>query len=833
VRRRGSRWFGRASRGGGRLLERLRELKGLELKDLRAVERLSGTPEEIELGVAKRGDARSVGVIVSRRDGLDLVGWAQLLAAVPEALPDCAEVVLVAPLFGSRTRRAAERAATSGPALRLVTYPGLADPSAELLDQEVFPAARAILGSGSDASTVFERVLRVIDGAAAISSCGALRRVTSGYVLYVRGASVLQVVPEGDSVEVTFSAPERRRVHVGEQNFSRWGGELHETILQLARDPRLLDERAENRQRASERVAADAGCRITGYSIPWNADGSDPADWVGIDNAGRPVLGVVRSSITLGDAAGWIAALQVLEEERERWVPGARGATRLLIASERDDPRVRSALSRCGLEVALHIVGPEEEEEEKSERERRGRRRSRRRRRERGEGWSRGEPRAREASEAVEESESAEPEEASEIAAEAREEAGFEESAVSAAETAPVQEADEEALPESEELEHEAPDWERPSLLEASSGAAEVKAEAEEEEEEQVSGSEALDIEVEATLAQEPEEEEAIEAVLPRRRNPRAAIVVRNDHDCILAALILARDRRNIVSFRVCRQEGLMDYFRGPATDLPENCDLLLVGLTAHPVSQEVISAAGLFRGRAQWFDHHEWPIEDVERLRDAIGRDAIAFEPGASSPLAAIVQVTERRSRFTDKLVELAARRLSENDMTKWGYRMVGLLKQLVATESEYRNEIQPVLAGKPSELPEVESVYHEEEAWISEHDPRIVHFGEHQMAVLRVPSHLDAGEVGRRTRLRTGARLSLTSREGDDLVLLSCNDEKRHINISGIIGCVTKRVPWAESTAGGDRTGRLRIEHLNEHPERIEAVIGEIVKHRSILYG
>ena len=463
-RRGGSRWFSRGSRGGGRLLERLRELKGLALKDLRAVERLPGTPGEIELGVAQRGDARSVGVIVSRRDGLDLVGWAQLLAAVPEALPDCAEVVLVAPLFGSRTRRAAERVAMSGPALRLVTYPGLADPSAELLDQEVFPADRALLGSGSDASSVFERVLRAIDGAAAITSCGALRRVTNGYVLYMRGAPVLQVVPEGDSVAVTFSAPESRRVHVGEQNFSRWGGELHETVLQLAQDPRLLNNQLESRQRAIERVAADAGCRITGYSIPWNADGSNPADWVGIDTAGRPVLGIMRSSITLGDAAGWLASLQVLEEERERWVPGARGATRLLIASERDDPRVRSVLSRCGLEVALHIVVPEEEEE-KPERERRGRRRSRRRRRERGDGWSRGEPRAREAREAAEESETAAPEEAPEMAAEAREEAGFEESAVSAAETMSVQEPDEEALPESEELEPAAPDRQRPSPL--------------------------------------------------------------------------------------------------------------------------------------------------------------------------------------------------------------------------------------------------------------------------------------------------------------------------------------------------------------------------------
>ena len=43
--------------------------------------------------------------------------------------------------------------------------------------------------------------------------------------------------------------------------------------------------------------------------------------------------------------------------------------------------------------------------------------------------------------------------------------------------------------------------------------------------------------------------------------------------------------------------------------------DLLLVGLTAQPQSREVLQIAELFRGRLQWFDHHAWPIEDVEIL--------------------------------------------------------------------------------------------------------------------------------------------------------------------------------------------------------------------------
>jgi len=36
-----------------------------------------------------------------------------------------------------------------------------------------------------------------------------------------------------------------------------------------------------------------------------------------------------------------------------------------------------------------------------------------------------------------------------------------------------------------------------------------------------------------------------------------------------------------------------------------------------------------------------------------------------------------------------------------------------------------------------------------------------------------------------------------------------------------------------GGDRVGRARVDELAQRPERIEELIGGIVRHRSILYG
>jgi hypothetical protein len=358
------------------------------------------------------------------------------------------------------------------------------------------------------------------------------------------------------------------------------------------------------------------------------------------------------------------------------------------------------------------------------------------------------------------------------------------------------------------------------------------------DEEEAVEPVDPLALEIEATLAEEPEQEEGdepepIEREKPRQRRQRAALAVHNDADSILAALVLARERRHIVFFYVCGQDELMDFFRGKATDVDENSDLLLVGFSAAPLPRETIATAELYRGRLQWFDHHAWAIEDLEELRDAIGRDSISIVEEAASPLIPVMEVAERRSRFTDKLVDLLARRLSENDMDKWGYRAVALIDRMRARSGDYRNDISPILSGKPAELPEAEGTYAAEADWLEEHDPRLVHFGEYQMAVLEVPDALDAGEVARRARIKTGARLSLAVRSGDTTVILACNDEKRHINVMGLVDALASRHEWMHSTPGGDRVGRLRVEDRGEHPERMETLIGDIVRQKSILYG
>jgi hypothetical protein len=259
----------------------------------------------------------------------------------------------------------------------------------------------------------------------------------------------------------------------------------------------------------------------------------------------------------------------------------------------------------------------------------------------------------------------------------------------------------------------------------------------------------------------------------------------------------------------------------------------LLVGFTAQPVPSETIAAAQVYRGQICWFDHHEWPIEDLERLREALGADAVFVVDSASSPLAAVVDVAERRSRFTDKLLDFSARRLSENDMQKWGYRLAGAIGRMARSSGDHRQEIQAILAGKPSDLPSADDVYAAEEGWLKTHEPRVVCFGEYQMAVGIVPEELDAGEVGRRLRMLTGARLSLSARAGDSVVLVGYNEEKRHMNVQGLLEQLESKVSWLHARPSGDRIGRVEIDDLAQHPERIEAMIGEIVRHKSVLYG
>ncbi len=905
---------GRGGGGGGgaasgRGLDLLRELRPLCLRELRALERPPGTPERVELGSAIVESGARLAIAVSSRDGADLIGWAHVAALVAGSDGAPPELLVAAPTFLARTRRAAERT-PAGATVHLCAIPALTA-AREVHTLDAFPAAQR----GAPARTLYERVVRVLDGAVAMTGVGALREIPGGHVVYMRGVAILRCAPAADGVAVWLLEPERRHVQISEDNFPRWGVELSETAVGLAQDPRLLDGEHAEREGAVAALADAMRTRVTGRYIAWSPIGVDPLDWAGIDPGGRPVAGVMRREIRLADVPGLLAGVDVLVEQREVWTPGAQGRPRAVLAAQQVESRAKSLLASLGLDVMVRSLdtggGVERAEEEPrrgyeerrerfeergerfEEREveapapvawaaeeapagappgaqeerapegeaaalepRRGRRRGRRRRgRGRREGFGEGAgaaPAGAEAQAGAEEEwpEAGEgeplpasgPPASEEVAAEIR---GGEADAPAAWEGAEPEESEpvgDEGFDDSRSAfeedaayaaaEREArlqagggiePGEEEPGLDERAESDAEVEAEG-------------LDSEVVAALDEEPAaEEERVRERPPARRarRARAAIVVRDEPASILAALVLARDRRQIVEFRVLPQEDLVEWFKFGAPDLADNVDVLVVGFTAQPIPQQVIGAAALLRGRLTWFDHHEWPVEDVEALRDAIGREGIAFAQGALSPLLAVTAVAERRSRFTDKLVELSAQRLSENDMQRWGNRIVALVRRLARTRGDRRSDVQAVLNGKPTELPDASDVYAAEQSWIESHDPRLVYFGDYPMVVVRVPAELDAGEVARRLRQRTGARLSLASREGDPIVVLGCNEERRHLNALGLVERLDERLAWAHARPGGDRSGRIQIDGLEDHPERFEGLIGEIVRNKSVLYG
>jgi hypothetical protein len=886
---------GRGDGGAGRATDVLRELRPLGVVDLVELDRPPGVPERVELAGGFGEDGGRFAVAAASRDGADLIGWAHVAAALRTGEGAPPALLVAAPSFLPGTRRAAERAAAAGAIVHLVAIPALAH-AREIHAIESFPEPVARAGAPARSLLervvrVLEGAvemtgvgaLRAIPGGYALYMRGhTVLRVAPGG----GGVGLWLFEPDRRHVQVSEESFPRWGVELQETIV----GTAQDPRL-LRGSQAMLEEAAGRiadsvRARITGRTLAwspfgddpvewvgiDSGGRpvlgavrsafalacVPGLLAALDAFHEQRELWApGAQGRPRIVLAadeVEPKAKSLLAAIGLDVQVRSLEgrgDSRPSLDEEPRALAARPGAPEREEPE-RPSAERAGRDEAAAWeerdraepahAGPLPERDHEEGREgRRGRRRGRRRRgRGRGEAREGGALPSEESAAAEETGAEVGPAPVPEVEPASAEPADADRALDALADRFDL--AAEEPL--AEEPPEEALAWE--ARGEPSVAAAEVEPAgdfeegpeegefAEEGAPEADAAAERIDSEVAATLAEEPGAEPAPSLLPVRRvRRARAAVVVRDDPACVLAGLVLARDRRQVVQFWVSSQEALMDYFKTGATDLGENVDLLLVGFTAQPVPHETIRTAGLYRGRLQWFDHHEWPIEDSELLRDAIGRDSIVFVPGALGPLGAVAQVAERRSRFTDKLVELSAQRLSENDMQRWGNRVVALVRRLARGSGDRLRDIQAVLAGKPSELPDAPDVFAAESAWIESHDPRLVYFGEYPMVVVRVPGELDCGEIARRLRLRTGARLSLASREGDPIVLFGCNEEKRHLNALALVERLEGRLPWAHARPGGDRIGRLEIDELDRHPERLESLVGEIVRNKSVLYG
>ncbi len=320
---------------------------------------------------------------------------------------------------------------------------------------------------------------------------------------------------------------------------------------------------------------------------------------------------------------------------------------------------------------------------------------------------------------------------------------------------------------------------------------------------------------------------------LPRRR---AAFVAHADRDSLAAAIVLARDLRMVEGFWVYPQSDLMTFFRGVATDLRGETPIYLIGFAASP-ARDSIGAAALYAGRIAWFDHHDWPPEDIESLRMAIGKENVHVEPGTGSSLPLVLDVRSRRSRFSDKLVELITARFSLHDHERWGRVWWQRLAELAARPGDKRAAVEPLLVGRPSDLaheasrapapaipPEVE--------FVAGRDFRVVHFGGYTLAIVPVPRDLDLHLTARVARERFSAQLSLAHHDGAELVVLTGEEGvgRRGLDLGRMVSHLASEHEWIEVLSDEDHVARMRVRELPSRPERLDEVIAEIAMGRSI---
>jgi hypothetical protein len=340
-------------------------------------------------------------------------------------------------------------------------------------------------------------------------------------------------------------------------------------------------------------------------------------------------------------------------------------------------------------------------------------------------------------------------------------------------------------------------------------------------------------------LSEAPVVVEEEPAPMREERPRKAAILAHADRHSLAAAMLLAREARVVEGVWVYPQSELMTFFRSVTTDLRDDVTIFVVGFQASP-ARDVLQAASLYARRIEWYDTHAWPPEDLAALKAALGDDFVDVRAGLETPLPLVMPRCSRRSRFSDKLVDLVSARFTEHDFQRWGRLWWWRLADIASRPGDHKNELQALLTGRPSDLtseahravappppPEVE--------FVGSRDFRIVHFGGYAMVVLEVPRGLDLSMAGRIARERYGAQLSLALREGDGLAILGATETgaPRPLAVDRMAEHLGEKLAFVETLPGTDHVARVRIHGREAHPERLDAVVAEIGMGRAILEG
>jgi hypothetical protein len=325
------------------------------------------------------------------------------------------------------------------------------------------------------------------------------------------------------------------------------------------------------------------------------------------------------------------------------------------------------------------------------------------------------------------------------------------------------------------------------------------------------------------------------------RRPPRgrAVILAHADRSSIIAAILLARDVRQLEGIWIYPQSELMTFFRGVATDLRENTPIFVIGFSATP-ARDTIQAAALYRDRLVWFDHHIWPPEDLGGLADAIGEPMLHVEAGGQNSLPVVLAYCTRRSRFSDKLVDLATGRFTLHDFDRWGRLWWWRLGELANKPGEHKADIELLLTGRPSDLAKEAAgipspPLPEEVEFVSSRDFRLVYFCDFGIVIGTVPADQDLHLASRIMRERYRVPISLVFAEGDELLVLGSDDVagRRAIDIGAMADHLSQKFSWVESQSDTDHVARFRLRDMAANPDRLDEVVREIGLGRAILEG
>ncbi len=866
--------FGRKRGGDGRspidagsVLARIAEAGLVPAGELSPLE-LEGIPASFAAVGRAEADGSAFVVAFSPRSGANAVLAA--LAAGVEQLGEGGTAYAVAPVWGPADRRVLALAAPRSFSLESREAPALGDGlSAEAEPQTetlVLPAARVAQGIADLAErALFERAAAGLAGLAAKHG-GSVRGAGSSVDLVLYARRVASLRPDG-TLETLL--PRRASDRLAADGLADALDRLEGNLRKHLNDRKVRDGEEGLRARSIDEAATAAGLRSL---VRWPLPGSDPEvlDFVGVDAEGRPVTGAIRRRVDIESLAAVLEAVLGLRTALPALLAGVTAPVKidtpklLLIADAFDDAALR-ALGELSLAIDRLPLGAEQAEtvsEGRRERSRRGRGRRR--------GGRRGGGGASDAEGEIAEStseEAAEPEgpRFAELSAfdltdddsgdrprrgrrRGRGRRGGREGAAEAG----AAEDDDEAEPEAQGrgrrrrrrraqgADAGAGDDQGPIPFEEAERLGDVEDEPPLESEEEVAARVLEDAEAaadaeadaEADAVEEPSVDVPEVEEPPKVERPRRAVILAHaDRGSVAASLLLAREVRSLEGLYVYPQEDLMTFFRSVVTDLREDVFIYVVGFVARPAI-EVLQTATLYRGRLAWFDHHEWPPEDLGALKSTLGEEWVQVEAGLDSPLPMVVAECTRRSRFSDKVVDLAAARFSEHDFTRWGRLWWWRIGEMAASRGDRRGDVDGILAGRPSDLareaarvdtppppPEV--------AWVGDRDFVLQHFGGYTMVLVPVPGELDLHLAGRIARERHAAELSLAWWEGGDLAVLAGEDK---LDLQAMAVHLASKHEWIDALPTGDHVARFRVRGLESH---LEDVVAEIAMGRSVLEG